>query len=86
MAFQLGDVRGAKTSGEARHGYKQRPVNMLERSQNVPNEKTRASWDRMYKPDQCNAKDCEEYSDILGKCLHPSECTKTFTWDREEEA
>ncbi len=67
MAFQSGDVRGTKTAVEAKHAHKQRPYNMLERSQNVPNNKTRVSWDRMFLHPSCPK--CPEYSSIIGKCM-----------------
>ena len=66
MAFQSGDVRGTKTAAEARHAHKARPFNMLERSQAVPNDETRATYDHMYKPTKCD--DCGQWSDELGKC------------------
>ncbi len=74
MAFQSGDVRGTKTAAEAKHAHKNRPYNMLERSQNVPNDKTRESWDRMFKPRLCC--NCNTWSDVLGKCVDGREnCT-----------
>ena len=69
MAFQLGDVRGTKTAAEARHSNKDRPHNMLEKSQNASNSATRATWDRMHQPCECPT--CCHFSDILGQC-HPT--------------
>jgi hypothetical protein len=69
MAFQSGDIRGTKTAEEAKHAHKDRPYNMLERSQNAATDASRASWDRMFGDTECES--CEHYSEILGQC-HPT--------------
>jgi hypothetical protein len=78
MVFELHDNVGTKTKADKQIAYKQRPMNLLDKSQNAMNDKAREGWDVAFKRLNPACLECEHWSDITDKCFIPkgSRCLK----------
>jgi hypothetical protein len=70
MAFELGDVRGKRNSKDDAYVYKERPVNMLDKSQNAMNDEAREGYDSAF-VDKALCKKCRHYGLETDTCLVP---------------